>query len=81
MWPFIFVLVHIYKHCPISLNFLYSNVNTMTISVMLPFRVKILYLEKNKLVTKGRRYNSYLVETSETTRATLFNQTETKFNE
>ena len=52
----------------------------MTISVMLPFRVKILYLEKNKLVTKGRRYNSYL-ETSETTRATLFNQTETKFNE
>jgi hypothetical protein len=48
---------------------------------MLPFLVKIIYLEKNKQVTKGRRYNSYLVETSETTRATLFNHTETKFNE
>lgn len=81
MWPFIFVLVHIYKHCPISLNFLYSNVNTKIVSVMLPFLVKIIYLEKNKQVTKGRRYNSYLVETSETTRATLFNHTETKFNE
>jgi hypothetical protein len=54
----------------------------MKISVIvfiLPFLVKILYLEKNQLVTKGNK--SYLVETSETTRATLFNDSENKFNE
>ena len=63
---------------------MYSNINTMEISVIvfiLPFLVKILYLEKNQLVTKGRRYNSYLVETSETTRATLFNKSDIKFNQ
>jgi hypothetical protein len=36
-------------------------------------------LEKNKLVTK--RNKSYLVETSETTRATLFHNSDNKFNE
>jgi hypothetical protein len=78
-WPFLFVFLHIDTHCPISLNFLYSNIYTMKISVILPFLVKILYLEKNKLVTKSNI--SYLVETSETTRATLFNESEIKFNQ
>jgi heme/copper-type cytochrome/quinol oxidase subunit 1 len=78
-WPFLFVFLHIDTHCPISLNFLYSNIYTMKISVILPFLVKILYLEKNKLVTKSNI--SYLVETSETTRATLFNESDIKFNQ
>lgn len=39
-----------------------------------------LYLENNQQVTKSRRYNSYLVGTSETTRATLFNHSDIKFN-
>ncbi len=60
-----------------------SNLDTMKISVILilPFLVKISFLENNQLVTKGIRYNSYLVETSETTRATLFNNTDKNFNE
>ena len=84
IWPFLFVILQLVMHCPISWNFLYSSINTMEISVIvhiLPFQVKILYLEKNQQVTKGRRNNSYLVETSETTRATLFKNSDIKFNQ
>ena len=79
-WPFI-ILIILCTHCPISWKFLYSKIDTMKIRVKyLPFLVKILFLGNNQLVTKSRRCNSYLVGTSETTRATL-NDSDKKFNE
>jgi LAGLIDADG endonuclease len=43
--------------------------------------VKILFTRNNQLVTKSRKYISYLVGTSETTRASSFNKDENLFNE
>lgn len=38
-------------------------------------------MQSNQLVTNSRTYSSYLVETSETTRAASYNESENKFNE
>lgn len=67
-WPFRSVMI--FLNCPICWNPLYSDVNTMEISVaLLPFLVKTSRMRGNQPVTNSRTYSSYLVETSETTRA------------
>ena len=68
--------------CPISWNVLYTIIGTKIISVnILPYLVKILSIESHQLVTKNRKYISYLVGTSETTRASSYNEEENLFNE
>ena len=69
-------------YCPISWDILYIITDTKIISVnILPYLVKILIIKDNQLVTKNRKYISYLVETSETTRASSFGKEENLFNE
>lgn len=69
-------------YCPISWNFLYIIIDTKVISVsILPYLVKILSIKDNQLVTKDRKNISYLVGTSETTRASSFGKEENLFNE
>jgi LAGLIDADG endonuclease len=69
-------------YCPISWNLLYIVTGTKIISVnILPYLVKILIIKDNQLVTKNRQYISYLVGTSETTRASSFGKEENLFNE
>jgi hypothetical protein len=66
------------EYCPISWNNFLTVTNTKIISViLLPYLVKILFIGINQLVTKSRI--SYLVGTSETTRATSYN--DNLFNE
>jgi len=49
---------------------------------MQAFMVKIPLVDKwNQQVTNDRNYSSYLVGTSETTRATLFSSKENYFNQ
>lgn len=56
--------------------------NTKIISVvLLPYLVKILFIRINQLVTKDRKFISYLVGTSETTRASSLNNKDNLFNE
>ncbi|ORX77971.1 COX1-domain-containing protein [Basidiobolus meristosporus CBS 931.73] len=65
-WPFRSVMI--FLNCPICWNPLYSDVNTMEISVaLLPFLVKTSRMRGNQPVTNRRFYGSFLVETSETT--------------
>jgi hypothetical protein len=70
-WPLL--NENLIKYCPISWNIHFLQiklVGTKIISVyILPYLVKILPRNDNQLVTKNRKYKSYLVETSETTRA------------
>lgn len=79
-------------NCSISWNISYIIIDTKIISVIfLPYLVKILIIKDNQLVTKntlinasrerGRKFISYLVGTSETTRASSFNKEENLFNE
>lgn len=68
--------------CSISWNVLSIIVGTKIISVyILPYLVKILSIKNNQLVTKNRKYLSYLVGTSETTRASSYGKEENLFNE
>jgi hypothetical protein len=77
-WPFIKVIL--YMHCAICWN-LIKIVNTINISLIWAFMVKILQcILWNQQVTKNRKL-SYLVGTSETTRATLFSEQELHFNQ
>lgn len=79
-------------NCSISWNISYIIIDTKIISVIfLPYLVKILIIKDNQLVTKnstigvplerGIKWISYLVGTSETTRASSFNKEENLFNE
>jgi ubiquinol-cytochrome c reductase cytochrome b subunit len=69
-------------YCPVSWNLLFIIAGTKIISVnMLPYLVKILTIKDNQLVTKNRKNISYLVGTSETTRAASFGKEENLFNE
>jgi LAGLIDADG endonuclease len=57
-------------HCSISWDTPFKIIDTKDISVVtLPFLVKILIIRNNQLVTKNRNYQSNLVGTSETIRA------------
>jgi len=54
---------------------------TKIISVsLLPFLVKILIIEENQQVTKNRKFISYLVGTSETTRVSSYPRYEKEEN-
>lgn len=60
-------------NCSISWDISYIITGTKIISVcLLPYLVKILFIKDNQLVTKNRKFISYLVGTSETTRASSF---------
>jgi hypothetical protein len=77
LWPIL--NENLITYCPISWNilfiFIYILVSTKIISVnLLPYLVKILTRNDNQLVTKNRKYKSYLVETSETIRAPSFSK-------
>jgi hypothetical protein len=90
-WPLL--SGNLIMHCPISWNiipifiisFAYKykiRIGTKIISVsLLPYLVKILARNDHQLVTKNRKYKSYLVGTSETTRASSFSKNENLFNE
>lgn len=80
MWPLL--CENLIMYCPISWNILYIIISTKIISVnILPYLVKILIIKDNQLVTKNRQYISYLVGTSETTRASSYRKEENLFNE
>ena len=80
IWPFLDTSLIL--HCSISWNNLLLITNTKIISViLLPYLVKILFIRINQLVTKNRKFISYLVGTSETTRASSFNYKDRLFNE
>lgn len=69
-------------HCSISWNLLYIIIDTKIISVkILPNLVKILFIKNYQLVTKNHKFLSYLVGTSETIRASSYNEKENLFNE
>ena len=69
-------------NCSISWDISYIITGTKIISVcLLPYLVKILFIKDNQLVTKNRKFISYLVGTSETTRASSFKKEENLFNE
>jgi len=69
-------------HCSISWNLLYIIIDTKIVSVkILPCLVKILFIRNYQLVTKNRKLLSYLVGTSETTRASSYKEKENLFNE
>jgi Cytochrome C and Quinol oxidase polypeptide I/LAGLIDADG endonuclease len=69
-------------NCSISWDISYIIIDTKIISVIiLPYLVKILIIKDNQLVTKNRKYISYLVGTSETTRASSYGKEENLFNE
>jgi hypothetical protein len=79
-WPFLDE--NLILHCSISWNNLQWIANTKIISViLLPYLVKILSIRINQLVTKDRKYISYLVGTSETTRASSSKNEDNLFNE
>ena len=78
-WPLL--SGNLIMYYPISWNLLYI-VDTKVISViLLPNLVKILTTNDNQLVTKNRKYISYLVGTSETTRVSSLNKEDNLFNE
>lgn len=90
-WPILREIL--IMHCPISWNLSNIITDTKIISVniitdakiisinILPYLVKILIIKDNQLVTKNRKYISYLVGTSETTRASSYGKEENLFNE
>jgi len=80
IWPLL--SKNLIMYCPVSWNLLFILAGTKIISVnVLPYLVKILTIKDNQLVTKNRKNISYLVGTSETTRATSFGKEENLFNE
>jgi len=80
MWPYLEEILNTY--CAICWNHRgFEGTNNVSLA-MHAFMVKIPKIYKcNQQVTKDRRYSSYLVGTSETTRATLFSQRENYFNQ
>jgi len=79
-WPLL--SYHLIMNCPISWDISYIIYDTKIISVIvLPYLVKIHNIKDNQLVTKNRKYISYLVETSETTRASSYRKEVNLFNE
>jgi len=79
-WPVL--SENLIMNCPISWDISYIITDTKIISVsLLPYLVKIQIIKDNQLVTKNRKCISYLVETSETTRASSFGKEENLFNE
>ena len=80
VWPLIGGNLIMYY--PISWNISYIMADTKIISVIvLPYLVKILTICDNQLVTKNRKYLSYLVGTSETTRVSSERTEDNLFNE
>lgn len=80
MWPYLEEILN--THCAICWNHLgFEGTNEISLVVQ-AFIVKISQPGKwNQQVTNDRRYSSYLVGTSETTRATLFSVKENYFNQ
>lgn len=72
MWPFLGE--SLISHCAVCWNLLeYSVTSNVSLNLTLAVLVKVPFTRKwNQPVTNGRYYVSYLVGTSETTRATSF---------
>lgn len=81
IWPFL--SVNLNSYCAVCWNLL-GHMGTSSVSLMstLAVLVKAPHDRKwNQPVTKGRSYASYLVGTSETTRARSFSSKDIRFNQ
>jgi len=88
VWPFnvvAFVIINELTQlmqCAICGNHLLSYIDTINISaIFLPILVKIRYMEWNPQVTNLRTFSSSLVDTSETTRTSIFSSNQLQFNQ
>ena len=80
-WPCLREILEL--NCAVCWNFLwFLGTNNVSLIILLAVLVKVtVNLKENQPVTKGRRYTSYLVGTSETTRAISFDKNEIRFNQ
>ena len=88
VWPFnvvAFVIINELTQlmqCAICGNHLLSYIDTINISANFwPILVKIRYMEWNPQVTNLRTFSSSLVDTSETTRTSIFSSNQLQFNQ